>query len=200
MQVLPAPLEISAYLIQMPDAPRGYKPLFQGLQWITAIGAGVRYIVGDGRPAGKRDIVANGDVGGDDGIAARDELPSDLGRSSHHEARREKAILSKVAVVRNMTNVVQLGPGSNMSRRQSCAIDRAVAADFHAVADFDVAQMRNLSRPAVGIHRIAKAVAADTGARMNLAIFAEPAGPTNKNMRVQDAASADLCVTFDDAV
>src|ERR1700729_1866737 len=138
MQVLHATLEIPAYFIQMPDAHRGFQRLFQGLQRITAVGAGVRYIVGDGGSAGKRDIVANGDMGGDDGIAARDELPSDLGRSSHHEARREKAVLSKVAVVRNMTDVVQLGPGSNMSRRQSCAIDRAVAADFHAVADFDV--------------------------------------------------------------
>jgi hypothetical protein len=200
MQVLHDTFEVSAYLIQMPDAHRGFQRLFQGLQRITAIGTGDRYVVGDRRPAGKRDVVADRYVGGNDGIAARDELPADLRRSAHHEARREKAVLAKIAIVCNMTDVVQLGPGSNMSRGQGCAIDRAVAADFHAIADFDVAQMRNLSRPAVGIHRVAKAIAADTGVRMNLTIFADLARRTHKNMRVQDAARADLCRTFDDTV
>src|SRR6202035_885060 len=118
MQVLHDTLEVAAYFIQMPDAHRGFQCFFQGLQRITAVGTGGRYIVGDGRPAGKRDIVADGDVGGNDAIAARDERPSDLGRPSHHETRREKSVLSQVAVVRNMTNVVELGPGSNVSRRQ----------------------------------------------------------------------------------
>src|SRR5258708_13157136 len=87
-----------------------------------------------------------------------------------------------------------------MMRGKGGAFDRAVAPVSHAVADFDVAKMRNLSRPAVGIHRIAKAVAADTGVRMNLAIFADFARRTHKNMRVQDAARADPCRTFDNTV
>src|SRR3979490_2173862 len=154
MQVLHHALEVSAYFVQMTDAYSGSQRLFQGLQRIAAVGPGVRYVVSDGRPAGKHDIVADRDVGGNDGIAARDELPSDLGRSSHHEASREKAVLAKVAVVRNMANVVQLGPGTNMSRGQGRTIDGAVAADFHAIADDDVAEMRDLARFAVGIHGI----------------------------------------------
>jgi hypothetical protein len=68
-------------------------------------------------------------------------------------------------------------------RRRQVARSIAQCCRFHAVADFDVAQMHNLSRPAVGIHRIAEAIAADTGVRMtNLRRLARR---TNENMRVQ---------------
>src|SRR5882757_8464363 len=99
----------------MPDAHRGFQRLFQRLQRITAIGAGGRYVVGDGRPAGKRDVVANRNVGGNDAIAAGDELPADLRRSAHHDARREKVVLAKVSVVCITEDIVQLTTGSNMS-------------------------------------------------------------------------------------
>src|SRR5450631_37498 len=200
MQVLHHTLEVAAYLIQMPDAHSSSQCLFQRLQRIAAVGAGGRHIVGDGRPAGKHDIVANCDVRGNDGITARDELASDLGRSAHHEARREKAVLAKIAVVRNVTDIVQLGPGSNMSRGQRRAIDSTVAADFHPVPDLDIAQMRDLPRLAVSIDGVAKTIAADTGMRMNLAIFADLASGTYKNMRVQDTTRADPCRILNNAV
>src|SRR6202030_3196326 len=120
--------------------------------------------------------------GGNDGIAAGDELPSDLGRSSHHEAGREKPVLAEVAVVRNMTNVVELAPGTDMRRRQGRTIDGAIAADFHSIPDFDVAQMRDLARLAVRIHGIAESIAADTGMRMKFAIFADLAGGADKHL------------------
>ena len=90
------------------------------------------------------------DVRGHDGIAARDELPADLRRSAHHETGGKETVLAQIAVVRNMTNVVELGARTDVSRGQCCAVDRAIAADFHAVADLNIAEVRDLSRPAAG--------------------------------------------------
>src|ERR1700682_3277678 len=105
------------------------------------------------------------------GIAAGDELAADLRRASHHETGGEEAVLTEVAVVRNMTNIIQFGSGPDVGGRQRGAVDGAIAADFDSVADDDVAEVRDFSRPAVRIHGVAEAVAADAGMRMYLAVI-----------------------------
>ena len=60
-----------------------------------------------------------------------------------------------------------------------------------------VAEMRDLSRPAVGIDRVAEAIAADAGVRMNLAVLADLAAGADENMRMQYGARADLRVVLD---
>src|ERR1700676_5532293 len=89
-----------------------------------------------------------------DGIAAGDELPADLRRTSHHENGGEEAVLAEVAVVRNMTNIIQLSSGPDVGGRQRGAVDGAIAADFDSVADDDVAEVRDFSSATGRIHRV----------------------------------------------
>src|SRR6202011_4835642 len=123
-----------------------------------------------------------------------------LGGPPHHESCREKTVLAEIAVMRDVAYVVELGTGSNMRRGQGCAIDRAVAADFDPIADLHIPQVRDLARPSVRIHGVAKAIAADTGMRVNLAIVTNLAGGTDKNMRVQNGARPDLCRILDNGM
>src|ERR1700723_2673576 len=60
--------------------------------------------------------------------------------------------------------------------------------------------MRDLARLAVCVPRVAKAVAADAGVRMNLAILAQLAGGAEEYVRMQNAARTDLGPILDDPV
>jgi hypothetical protein len=105
-----------------------------------------------------------------------------------------------VAVVRNMADIIQLGAGSDVGRCQRGAVDGAIAADFDPVADYHIAEVRDFSRPAVRIHGVAEAIAADAGMRMYLAVIADPAAGTDEDMRVQHASVADPGIVLDDGV
>src|SRR6202042_209168 len=98
----------AANLVQMANADGRAQRLLQRLQGVTAVGSRLRDIIGHRRSARQHDVVAYGDVCRYHGVASGDELPPDLGRASHHEAGGEEAVLAQIAVVRNMTNVVQL--------------------------------------------------------------------------------------------
>src|ERR1700733_1472396 len=130
---------------------------------------------------------------GDDRVAAGHELAADLRRAAHHESRREEAVLAQIAVMRDVADVVQLRAGANVRRGQGRSINRAIAADLDAVADDDIAEMRDFARLARGIHRITKPVAANAGVRMNLAIIADLASRPHEHVRMQDAARTDYC-------
>src|ERR1700677_686137 len=108
-------------------------------------------------------------------MAAGHESAADPGRSAHHEACGIEAVLAEVAVVRDMADVVQLRPGTDVRRRQRRTVDRAVAADFPIVGDHDIAEMRNLAGAAIGAGSIAKSVATDGGMGMNFAVLTDPA-------------------------
>src|SRR5271170_1431521 len=200
MQVLHHALQIPAYFIEMPDAHGGLHRQLDWLQWIAGVMAGVRYIFRDRGSSRKHDIIADCDVRRDDGVAAGDELPADLGRPPHHESGGVEAVLAKVAVVRDMTDVVELGPGSDVRRSQFRAVDRAIAADFHRVADHYIAEVRDLSGPAVRINDVAEAIAPDTGVRMHLAVLADVAIGADENLRMQNSPGADLGGVFDDGM
>ena len=64
----------------------------------------------------------------------------------------------------------------------------------------DIAEMRDFARLAVCVHRVAEAVAADAGVRMNFAVLAQLAGGTQKNVRMQNAARTDLGAILHDRV
>src|ERR1700677_3668703 len=117
-------------------------------------------------------------------MAAGHESAADPGRSAHHEACGIEAVLAEVAVVRDMADVVQLGPGTDVRGSQRRTVDRAVAADFHIVADHDIAEVRNLAGAAVGAGSVAKSVAADGRMGMNFAILTDSATGTDENLRV----------------
>src|SRR5258708_31789492 len=87
----------------------GAQPFLKGRKGIAAISAGVGHISGHRGSARKHHVVADRNVRRDHGIAAGNELPAYLGRAAHHETGGEESVLAEVAVVRNMTNVVQLG-------------------------------------------------------------------------------------------
>ena len=193
-------IEILADLIEVPDIGDGLHGLLQRLQGIASVGTGIGHVARDGGPAGQDYVVSQRDMRGHHGIAAGDELPADLRGSPHHEAGREEAVLAQVAVVRNMTNIIQLGAGSDVGRRQRGAVDCAIAADLDSIADDDVAQVRDFSRPPVRIHGVAEAIAADAGMRMYLTVIADPATGTDEDMRVQHASVADPGVVLDDGV
>src|SRR6202034_3272992 len=116
------------------------------------------------------------------------------------EAGREETVFTEVAIVCNMTNVIQLGAGSNVRGCQRGAVDGAIAADFDSVADIDIAEMRDLPRAPVGSDGIAETIAADAGVGMDLAIIADPAAGTHENMRMEHRSFADPSIVFDDGV
>ena len=147
MQVLHDAIEIPANVIQMPDGGDGFHGLLERLQGIAAVGTGVRHIARHRGSSRQDHIVSKRDMRSHDGIAAGDELPADLRRASHHEAGREKAVLAQVADVRNMTNIVQFGDGTDVGGCQRGAVDGAIAADFDTVAD------SALTLPRCGIFR-----------------------------------------------
>src|SRR5271168_2125383 len=200
MQVLHDTIEISANLVQIADVHRGLHRLLQRLQRITGVVPGVGHVVCDRGPAGEHDVVAERHMLGNHRVAAGDELASDFGRASHHESRRIEAVFDEIAVVRDVTDVVQLGTRPDVRRGQLGAVDRAVAADFHRIADDYIAQVVDFSRPSIRIHRVAEAIAADAGVRMNLAVLADPAVSADKYVRVQNRARADPCGVFDHGV
>src|SRR5450631_4718798 len=160
MQMLHDALEIPAHFVQMADAHGGFHRLFQRLQRVAAIRSRFGDVVGYRRAAGQYHVVGQGHVRGHHRAAAGDELPADLGRASHHEAGRITAFLPQVAVVRDVANVVELGARTDMSGGERRTVDGAIAADFNAIADPDVTEVGNLARRAVGLDRIAEAVAA----------------------------------------
>ncbi len=102
--------------------------------------------------------------------------------------------------MRNVTNVIQLGPGSDVGGCQRGAVDGAITADFDSVADLNIAQVRDFSRLAVGIHGVAEAVAADAGMRMYFAVITDLAAGAHENMRVQHGSLADSGIVLDDSV
>src|SRR6266850_1314927 len=197
MQMLHHAIEILADFIEVPDAGDGLHGLLQRLQGIPPVRTGIGHVAGDGGTAGQDYIVSQRDMRGHHGIAAADELPADLRGSPHHEAGREEAVLAQVAVVRNVADIVQLGAGADVGGRERGAVDGAVAADFDPVADYHIAEVRDFSRPAVRVHGIAEAVAADAGMRMYLTLVADPAPGTDEDMRVQHGSVADHAVVAD---
>src|ERR1035441_1097988 len=198
MQMFHDTLEISANFVQMADADGGLHRLLQRLQRIAAVRSRVGHIVGHRRAAGQYHVVGQGHVRGHHRAAAGDELPADLGRASHHEAGRIKAVLPQVAVVRDVANVVELGARTDMSGGERRTVDGAIAADFHAIADPDVAEVGNLARRAVGLDRIAETVAAYGSMRMNFAIPAYFACRADEHMRMDHAPGAQMRVVFYD--
>src|ERR1700730_460023 len=154
MQKFHHAIEIPANVVEVSDIDDGLHRLLQGLQWIAAVGTGVGYIACNRGAAGQGYVGSQRDMRGHDGISAGDELPADLRRAPHHETGREESVLAQVAVVRNMTSIVQFGPGSDVGGCQRGAVDGAITADFDSVADFYVAEVRDFSRPAVRIHGV----------------------------------------------
>ena len=108
---------------------------------------------GHGRAAGEHHVVGQRQVRRDHAVAAGHEATADRRRSRHHEAGRVEAVLAQVAVVRDVADVVDLGARADVRGRERRAVDRAIAADLHLVADADVAQVRELLRPAARARR-----------------------------------------------
>src|ERR1700737_4310615 len=117
------PAEVAAKLVQMPDADDGLHRLFQRLQRIAPVTTRFANIVRNRRSSGQHHVIGQGYVRGDNRAATRYELPADLGGAARHETGRVETVLSKIAVVRNVTDIVQLGTGSNVRGGERSAIE-----------------------------------------------------------------------------
>src|ERR1700736_5002784 len=136
----------------------------------------------------------------DHGVATGYEVATDRRYPGHNEAGGVEAVLAEIAVVRDMTDVVELCAGADVWRGESAAIDRAVAADFHLVANFHDAELRDLSWSSRCVLRVAKPIGADGGVRVDLAGLADFAGCADEHVRVQDRGGSDSCVVLYDRV
>ena len=191
-------VQVAANVVQLAERDQRLQRVFQRLQRVAAVLAALGDVVRHGRPAGEDNVVGDGQVRRDDRVAAGHEPLTDRGRARHHEAGGVEAVLAEIAVVGDVADVVDLRAGADVGRGQGATVDRAVAADLDGIADRDDAKVRNLLRAAAGADRVAEAVAADGGVRMDLAVFADDAARPYKDVRVQCRARTDARVVFDD--
>src|SRR5580658_10288731 len=108
-----------------------------------------------------------------------------------------ETVLAEIAVVRDMTDVVELRPGPDAGRGERGAIDRAVAANLHLIADLHIAELRDLVRLSRAVLDVAETVGADGGMWMDLARVADLARRTDEDVGVQDRAGTDTHVVLD---
>src|SRR5271170_1721309 len=193
-------IQIPPNVIQLADADRRFHGFLERLKRIAAVQPRIGDVVGHRRATGQHNVIGQCHMRGHDSTAAGDELTADLGGSSHHEACGVETIFSKITVVRDVANVVELRAGTDMGRGKRRAIDGTVAADLDSIADLDVAQMRDLFRLALGVDGIAETVTANGRVRMNLAIAADFACRPHEHMRVNHGSVPDTSMIFDDGV
>ena len=145
-------------------------------------------------PAAVRDAHAVGDRR----AAADQHAVAQHDAAGQRHVRGERAVLAHLHVVAHVDLVVQLAAAPDARDVEARAVQRAVGADLHVVADLHRAHLRDLDVPAVLVLPVAEAVLADDRAGVHHDAVTQPAARAHHDARVQPAVAADLRALADD--
>ena len=123
-------------------------------------------------------ILGNSGLGADNGPVANVHMIDDAGLTGEHDvvagrARArdadladEQIVPANAAIVSDLYEVVDLRPVSDPRGLKRSTVNRRASADFHVVAKFNMAELRNFDMATV-MEPVAKAISADNRIRMN---------------------------------
>ena len=114
------------------------------------------------------------------------------GGTAHGGAAAQNGIFSDFTIVRDLDEVINFCAALDNRRIEAGAIDTSVGADFHIVADFYVTDLRNFFALAVDF-KVAKAVGADDGARMDGDALANFDALANGDVWIKKTIVTDFC-------
>ena len=95
------------------------------------------------------DLVADLGVVLDPGLAGHHDVVAGLAAPGDPHLPAEQVVAADLVVVADHDQIVDLGPFADPGGLEGRAVDRAVRADFHVVADLDLAGVRDLDVLAV---------------------------------------------------
>lgn len=104
--------------------------------------------------------------------------------------RRDDRVCSHGNVMRNLHEIVDLGPSADQRATKSRAIDSCIGADLDIVFDLDNTGLRDFDSM-IAAPGIAEAIAADDHTRLENDPVAEAASIANHHMGMQHAVAAD---------
>src|SRR5690606_17464098 len=119
-------------------------------------------------------------------------VPSDDGRSCQPRLGGYDGVLSYLAVVTNLYQVVELYPLPDNCRTHGGAVYAGVGPDLHVIFQDNIAYLRNLHEIGIGDRRKAKSVSANHCPCMNYTIIPDHAITINLYSGMKHAVPADF--------
>ena len=129
-------------------------------------------------PGGNDDSVSNFQMSGNANLSSEHNMISQLRAARDAGLSDDDAVLADFHVVRDLHQVVYLRPLADDRRAERAAVNRHPRADFHVVADDDVADLRHLAVDAAVLH-VAETV------RANHRVGVNAHAPANFRARVK---------------
>jgi hypothetical protein len=140
------------------------------------------------------DVVHHARLRGDDGLVAdfqmarharlagEDGVVAQFGTARDAGLRDEQAMLADLHVVRDLHQIVYFCAASDDRRAERAAVHRHVRADFHVIADDDIANLRHLPMK-TAVEHVAEAVRADDRAGVDADAPADLRAGINRDVR-----------------
>ena len=143
------------------------------------------------------DLIADFQVSGDADLSGEHDIISQLRAAGDADLRDQQAAFADFHVVRDLHEVINLRAFADDRRAERAAVNRHVRADFHVVADDDVADLRHFAVNAAVLH-VTKTVRTNHRAGVNADAPADFRARINRHVREQIHVVAEFGVVADE--
>ena len=157
----------------------------------------IRYVIHHPGPRGDDGLISDFQVSGNSHLPREHNIIPQLRAAGNAGLRDQQAALADFDVVRDLHEVINLRALADDGGAECAAVDRHARADFHVVADDDVANLRHLAVDAAVLH-VAETIRADHRVGVNADAPADFRARINHNVREQIHVVAEFGVVADE--